>query len=91
MPGRVIGDAGEHIGDVELWIETVELGAFDQRVHRRGAASAGVGAGKEIILATDGDTAQRSLGRVVVKCQATVVEAADEGGLERPHVAEGGG
>jgi hypothetical protein len=37
-----------------LRIETVELGAFDQRVDRGGAAAAGIGAGKQVILATNG-------------------------------------
>ena len=57
MPGEklvkprsgMIGDAGEHVGEVMLRIETVELGAFDQRIDRGGAAAAGIGAGKQII------------------------------------------
>lgn len=65
MPGRVIGDAGEHVGNVELRVEAIELGALDQRVHGRGAPAAGVGAGKEVVLAADRDTAQRPLGRVL--------------------------
>ena len=39
---RVISNAGEHIGEVVLWIETAELGAFDQRVDRGGALSTAV-------------------------------------------------
>ena len=35
-PGRVVRDADEHVGEVVLRIETVELGAFDQRVDRGG-------------------------------------------------------
>jgi hypothetical protein len=38
----MIGDAGEHVGEVVLRVETVELGAFDQRVDRGGAAAAGI-------------------------------------------------
>jgi hypothetical protein len=30
MPSRVIADASEHVGNAGLWIETVELGDFDQ-------------------------------------------------------------
>jgi hypothetical protein len=40
----VIGDAGKQIGDIVLRVETVELGALDQRIDRRGAAPAGIGA-----------------------------------------------
>jgi hypothetical protein len=29
-PGGMVGNAGEHVGEVELRIETVELGALDQ-------------------------------------------------------------
>jgi hypothetical protein len=53
--GRMVGNAGEHIGEVMLRIESVKLGAFDQRVERRGAAAAGIGAGKQISLAANGN------------------------------------
>jgi hypothetical protein len=44
-PRRVVGDAGKYVGKVVLRVESVELGAFDQRVDRRGAAAAGIGTG----------------------------------------------
>src|SRR5262249_13542571 len=47
--------------------ETVELGGFDQRIDRGGEAAAGIGAGKQIILAANGDTTQSALG---CYCQA---------------------
>jgi hypothetical protein len=53
VPCWMIGDAGEQVGDVELRVEAVELGAFDQRVHRGGAASTGVGAGEQPVLAAN--------------------------------------
>jgi hypothetical protein len=53
MSGRMVGDAGEHVGNVELRIEAVELGAFDHRIYRRGAASPGVGAGEQPVFPTD--------------------------------------
>jgi len=49
----MVGDAGEHIGDIMLRVESVELGAFDQRIDRGGAAAAGIGAGKRVILAAN--------------------------------------
>ncbi len=36
----MVGDAGEHIGDIMLRVESVELGAFDQRIDRGSAAAA---------------------------------------------------
>src|SRR5205823_9776919 len=38
-PSGMIGDARQHVGEVVLRVETVEFGAFDQGVHRRGARS----------------------------------------------------
>ena len=49
----MIGDAGEQVGDVVLRVESVELGAFDQRVDRGGAAAAGIRASKQVILAAN--------------------------------------
>ena len=38
----MIGDAGEHVGDIVSRVESVELGALDQGIDRRGAATAGI-------------------------------------------------
>src|SRR6184192_3415164 len=87
----MIGNARQYVGEVVLRVETVEFGAFDQGVHRRGAPAASMGAGEEVILAADRDAAQRALGRVVVEREPAVVEAAHQRGPARPHVAERGG
>jgi hypothetical protein len=50
----MIGDAGQHVAQVGLGIETIELGGFDQRVDCRSALAAGIGAGEEIVLAAEG-------------------------------------
>jgi hypothetical protein len=51
MPSRVAAaDASEHVGQVDLWIESVELGGFDQRVHRSSPPAAGIRAGEEMLL-----------------------------------------
>jgi hypothetical protein len=39
----MVGDAGEHVGKVMLRVEAVELGTFNQRIDRGGAAAAGRG------------------------------------------------
>ena len=44
----MVGDAGEHVGRVVLWVKAVELGALDQRVDRRRSAATGIGAGEQI-------------------------------------------
>jgi hypothetical protein len=38
-----------------LRVEAVELGTFNQRIDRGGAVAAGIGAGKQIILAANGN------------------------------------
>src|ERR1700746_3632693 len=90
-PRRVISNASEHVSEVVLRIETVELGAFVQRVDRAGARAAGIGAGKEIIFAANGDTAQGALGGIVVERQTAIVKATRQSGPARPHIAEGPG
>ena len=48
----MVSDAGEHVGEVVLRVEAVELGTFDQRTDYGSAAAAGIGAGKQVILPT---------------------------------------
>jgi hypothetical protein len=31
----MVGEAGEHVGEIVLRIQTIELGALDQRIDRR--------------------------------------------------------
>ncbi len=54
-PRRVVSEAGEHVGEVGLRVETIELGAFDQRIDCGGTAAAGIGAGEQIIFAANGN------------------------------------
>ena len=44
--GRMIRQAGQHVGEPSLWIDVVELGGGDQRVDGSGAPAAFVGAGE---------------------------------------------
>lgn len=53
----MVGDSSEHVGEVMLRVEAVELGAFNQRIDRGGAAAAGIGAGKQIIFTANGSRA----------------------------------
>ncbi len=85
-PRRVIRNAGEHVGEVVLRVNAVELCAFDQRVHSGGAAAAGIGAGEEIVFAADRDTAQSAFGRVVVERQAAVSSKQRMRAAQRPRM-----
>ena len=55
LAGRMIGDAGEHVGEILLRVEAAELCRFDQRIESRCTAAAGVGAGEQVIFAADRD------------------------------------
>jgi hypothetical protein len=53
----VIGYTRQHVGEVVLRIEAVELRTFNQRVHGGSASTTGIGAGEQVILAADSNTA----------------------------------
>ena len=57
-----------------LRVEGVELGTFDQRIDCGGTATAGIRAGKQVILAANRDAAQSALSGIVVERQAAVVK-----------------
>jgi len=52
---RVIGDAAQDVGEPGLGIDAVEFGGTDQRVDRRGALAATVGAGEQPGFAPEGN------------------------------------
>src|SRR5215469_2578999 len=87
----MISDTGKNVGEVELRVEAIKLGGFDQRVHGGGAVTAGVRTSKEIVLPADRNTAQGALGRIVVESQAAIIEAPAERGAPSAHVTEGCG
>lgn len=82
---RRCGRAGEHVGGVVLRVESVELGALNQGIDRRGAASTGIAASEQITLPAYGNTAQSVLGGIVVERRAAVIE---NSAPVRPHITE---
>ena len=62
------------------------LSLADQRVHGRGALATAVRAAEQPGLSAQGDTAQRSFGRVVRETNSPVVEKAGEGWPALEHV-----
>jgi hypothetical protein len=84
----VIGDAAEHLAQVDFGIEAVELGAFNEGVDRGGALAAGVGAGEQIILPAKGERANRAFGSVVADLQRAVVKVARERGPAGTSIAD---
>jgi hypothetical protein len=62
----MVGDPFEDLAQIELRIETVELGGSSECVDGGGAFSAVVGASEEEVFATQADGAQAAFGGVVV-------------------------
>jgi hypothetical protein len=70
VPREQVGDAvdgvcwdlGKHCSEIQLWVESIELGRAYEGVERGGAVSAGVRSGEEVILPSQRDSAQGSLG-----------------------------
>ena len=75
---RVLGDAGEDVGEPGLRIDVVHLGGDDQAVHDGGALAAAIGAGKQPRLSAQSDAAQRAFGGIVRQADAAVIEEARE-------------
>jgi hypothetical protein len=46
----MVGDAGEHVAQIGLWIESAHLRGFDEGVHRSRANAAGIRAGKKVVF-----------------------------------------
>lgn len=84
----VLGNAIEHVAQVGLRVDAAQLGGADQGVDDRRAAPTGIGAKVQEVLAPDRNASQRTLGRVVVRLDATVVNETRECGPVAQRVAD---
>jgi hypothetical protein len=69
----MVRNALEDVSYIAFGIEAVELCSADQRVYRRGALAPIVGSGEQPVFASEGDTAQRPLGSVVIGLESPVL------------------
>src|SRR6516164_3058633 len=83
-----VDDPHDRVGEVGIGVDVVQLAGLDQRGDDRPAFRAAVGAGKERILAREGERPDRSLDRVGVDFDPPVVEEADETVPVREPVAD---
>ena len=86
-PGRELAEAafevaidepGEHVVEVTVRVDAVQLAAFDQRGEDGPVFGAFVGAGEQSVLAIEGQGSDGSLDRVGIEFDAAVVQEADE-------------
>ena len=82
-------DAVDDVGEVGLGIDVVELAGLDQRGDRRPVLAAAVGAGKERVLAVEGERPDGALDDVGVDLDAAIVEEAAKAIPAREDVADG--
>ena len=87
--GRVVVDAGEHVGEPGAGIDVVEPCGLDQGVQGGGTVRSAVGAGEGPVASSDGNAPQRPFGGVVGQADAAVVEEGRKGGPALHHVIHG--
>ncbi len=77
---RMFCDAGQDGTEIEFRIESVELGAADQRVDVGGPVAARIRAREQVILISpsQSDGAQRALGAGVVDLDQSIIDIAGE-------------
>ena len=70
----VVGDALEDMLEIDLWIESVELGGAEQRVNGCCAFTTVVRTRKQEVFPSQGDDAQRAFGGVVVDLELSILD-----------------
>ena len=75
---RVIGDARDDVAQIGFWVEPVEFGSLDKRVHLRGSDSAAVRTREEIIFSAQDQRADGALGRIVGHFQSAIARVVRE-------------
>lgn len=67
--GDLLGD----VGDVDLWIDAVELGDLDDGVERGRAHAAGLRSGEQPVLSAEGDAPAAHRPRLLSECTVIIL------------------
>ena len=86
---RVIGDAGEDIGEPGAGIDVVEFAGFDQRIDGGRPSATGVAAAEGPVFAPNRNGAHGAFSGVVAHADAAVVEEPRERGPSLQAVVDG--
>lgn len=84
----VVGDASEDLFEIELRVESIQLGGAEQRVDGSGAFAARVRSGEERVFAAKGHDTQGALGGIVVDLEVAILCIASESAPAREGVAD---
>ena len=76
--GVAVDKAGQHVGDVGLGLDVVQLAGLDQRSDHGPVLAAAVGAGEQAVLAVEGQGPDGALDGVGIELDAAVVQEAGE-------------
>ena len=71
-----IGDAGEHIGELRLWVDVVETAGHDSTEHDSGTIGPTLGAGEGPVLTPKCNSSQSAFGRIVRETNPAIFEEA---------------
>jgi hypothetical protein len=83
-----IDHAAEHVAQIGVGLDAVELAGLDEARHGRPTRATAIGAGEEVVLAAERDGPDRALDRVGVEVDATVIQEAAERIPARERVAD---
>jgi len=86
---RMVGDAGDDVGEPSLRIDVVHFCGFNERVHDGGAPAARVGTCEEIVLAAESERTNGAFGGIVRHFEPAVVDVSGQGDPTRGGVANG--
>lgn len=69
-----IGDAGERIGELRLWVDVVETASRDDREHDGGTIGPALGTREGPVAAPECNSSQSALGRIVRETNPAIFE-----------------
>ncbi len=87
--GMAVCEPFENVLQVGIGLDVVELCGGDERGDDGPAVGASIGAGKEMVLAPEGDRPDRALDCVGVEFDTPILEEATESGLSGKRIANG--
>ena len=88
IDGISVDHALEHVDEIGVWLEAVELGGFDQGADDRPTFAAAVAAGKEMILPSESYGTNRALDWIGVEFDAAVMQKARQSVPTRKRIAD---
>jgi len=74
----VVGNAGEHVAEVDERVDLVQLGCSHQRIDGRRQAGTVVRASKQIIFASQRHRTNLVFNQIVINLQTTIVGVANQ-------------